>query len=96
MAIQKSPERGKLQEAITVDEWQRNGRGQTNRVSFRTYGGHQLFDVRIWWVGDDGTTLHPGKGFSCRVKDLPRLAAAITKSLEQARALGLPVDEGSE
>jgi len=70
---------------------------QIIRVSLRSYGGHPLLDIRTWWTGDDGAVQHPGKGFSC-LKDLPRLAQAVTEALKRARMLGLVGDEseGSE
>jgi Transcriptional Coactivator p15 (PC4) len=77
----------KIEESITIAEWPRNTRGQTNRAQMRTYGGHRLFDLRIWWHGDDDV-MHPGKGFSCRVKDLPQVAAAVAEAMERAQALG--------
>jgi len=86
--------KSKLEESIEIAEWPPNSRGQTIRVSLRSYGGHPLLDIRTWWTGDDGA-VHPGKGFSCRLKDLPRLAQAVTEALKRARILGL-VGEESE
>ncbi len=87
--------KSKLEENVEIAEWPRNSRGQTNRVTLRSYGGHALFDVRTWWLGDDHI-VHPGKGFSCRLKDLPRLAAAVQNALERAKGLGLLDGEGGE
>jgi hypothetical protein len=86
----------KLEKNVEIAEWPRNNRGQTIRVSLRTYAGHPLFDVRTWWTGDDGTVQHPGKGFSCRLKDLPRLVEATAEALKKAKALGLLDSEGAE
>ena len=77
-----------IPEPLTVGEWWRNRSGQSIRVVLRDYNGHPLLDVRNWWTGDDGV-LHPGKGFACRVKHLPQLAATIAKALTKARELGL-------
>jgi Transcriptional Coactivator p15 (PC4) len=63
--------KSKLEESIEIAEWPGNSRGQTIRVRSRSYGGHPLLDIRTWWTGDDGA-VRPGKGFSCRLKDLPR------------------------
>jgi Transcriptional Coactivator p15 (PC4) len=92
----RPPPKAQSEESFTISEWPRNTRGQTNRVSLRTYRGHALFDVRIWWTGDDGIAQHPGKGFSCRLKDLPRLVEATAEALKKAKALGFLNSEGSE
>jgi hypothetical protein len=64
--------KSKLEETIEIAQWPRNSRGQTIRVSLRSYGGHPLLDIRTWWTGDDGA-VHP-KGLPCRLKDVPCLA----------------------
>jgi hypothetical protein len=83
-----------LEGLFRVGEWPRNSRGQTIRVSVRSYGCRPLLDIRMWWTGDDGA-VRPVKSFSCR---LPRLAQAVTEALKRARMLGLVGDEseGSE
>jgi Transcriptional Coactivator p15 (PC4) len=92
----KPPPKAQIEESIPIIEWERNRRGQTNRVSLRSYLGHSLFDIRIWWTGDDGITQHPGKGFSCRLKELPKLQQAVTQALKCARERGLLDSEDAE
>jgi hypothetical protein len=85
--------KSKLKENVEIAEWPRNSRGQTIRVSLRSYGGHPLLDVRTSWTGTTGRCTR-AKVFSCRLKDLPRLAQAVTEALKRARMLGLVADEG--
>jgi hypothetical protein len=79
---------GKLEETVEIAEWPRNRKGQAVRVALRPYNGFPLVDIRTWWTGDD-KILHPGKGVSLPISNLPQLAAAISKALERAKALGL-------
>jgi hypothetical protein len=71
-----------LPEPIIISEWWKNRGGESIRVRLSTYEGHNLVDLRTWWVGDDGK-LKPGKGFACAVKHLPKLADALAKALAQ-------------
>lgn len=77
----------KLTEPVIVAEWWKNRRGDSIRVCLNTYEGHNLVDIRSWFSGDG--RLKPGKGFSCNIRHLPRLAKEIEKALTEARRLDL-------
>jgi Transcriptional Coactivator p15 (PC4) len=84
-----------LPEPIIVDKWWKGrGGGEAVYVRLSTYEGHNLVDIRTWFIDGEGIS-RPGKGFGCAVKHLPRIVAAFTKALEKAREAGL-VDEASE
>ena len=84
----------KLEENVEIAEWLRNRRGQIVRVTLRAYNDHPLLDIRTWWIGDD-RAVHPGKGISVRIKDLPQLSKAVTEALKSAQELGLLDSEGA-
>jgi Transcriptional Coactivator p15 (PC4) len=85
----------KLAAPVDIAEWERNRKGQVIRVGLRPYNGHVLLDVRNWWVGDD-RAMHPGKGLSLPVRNLPELLAAVKKAHEKAVELGLVGGEDGE
>ena len=76
-----------------IAEWKRNSREQIV-VSLDEYQGHPVFDIRAWYHSADDS-LKPGKtGITLAVKHLPAMADAIAKALDEARELGLLVDDG--
>lgn len=59
------------------------------RVDLTTYGGHRLFNARVWYQADDGT-MQPGKsGVAFKAALLPVFAEAVFLALEKARDGGL-------
>jgi hypothetical protein len=84
-----------LTEPIVVAEFWANRRGESIRVQLRKFEGVALVDVRKHYTGAEGKLLPTKKGLSLTLRRLPDLAAAITKALEKARALGL-IREGGE
>lgn len=71
-----------------VTSWRCN---DTDRwvASFDQFNGRDMFDIRRWRRGDDGKMTPGGCGIFLSVKHLPRLAAAVTEALEEARRQGL-------
>ena len=67
-----------------VCEIPKNGR-EVYRVMRRTFKGHKLVDVRVWF--DDATTgeLRPGKGVSLKLESLPEIVAALSGLIEGGR-----------
>lgn len=66
------------------------------RVSIEHYKGAWLINVRKWYEAESGE-LQPGRhGIALAVKNLPRLAAALSEAVSVAREHGLiPADQES-
>lgn len=74
---------------IQIAAIQKNARGEEIRVSLGEYGGHQLFNARVFFEAQDGSK-RPGKaGIAFRIDTLPEFAAAVQEALEAAKAKGL-------
>lgn len=74
---------------IQIAAIQKNTRGEEIRVSLSEYGGHQLFNARVFFEAQDGSK-RPGKaGLAFRVETLPEFARAVTAALDEARLRGL-------
>lgn len=59
------------------------------RVALVQFNGHDLFNIRVWFKGEDGD-MRPGKnGVAVKVALLPDFADAVSLALEKARGLGL-------
>jgi hypothetical protein len=82
-----------IAEPKIIDRWWKNRAHDAVYVRLTPFKEHTLIDIRVWVTPADGIT-RPGKGFSCTVKHLPRLHAALVKAMAEARALGLIDDEG--
>src|SRR5690348_14367228 len=80
---------------LTIIEFKKNRRAESVRVTLKEYEGHDLFDLRTWFNGEDGVS-RPGKGFCCSAHHLPTLRKAIGKALEKAIELGIVATERDE
>jgi Transcriptional Coactivator p15 (PC4) len=84
---------------LVISEWDRNAR-EVIRVALDHYQGRHTIDIRVWYHADDvlkleKSVLKPGKtGITLAVKHLPAIANAMAKALDEARELGLLVDDG--
>lgn len=77
---------------LVISEWPRNAR-EVIRVALDHYQGRHTVNFRVWY--HDGDVLKPGKsGITLAVRHLPAMADAIAKALDEARELGLLVDDG--
>jgi|SRR5450759_5497308 hypothetical protein len=77
---------------LVIAEWDRNAR-EVIRVALDHYQGRHTVNFRVWY--HDGDVLKPGKsGITLSVKHLPAMADAMAKALDEARELGLLVDDG--
>jgi hypothetical protein len=65
-------------------------------VTLCTYEGHNIVDVRLYFVADDGRMLPTRRGLALSVLRLPELADAIGKAVVKARELGLIDGDGGE
>ncbi|WP_283177935.1 PC4/YdbC family ssDNA-binding protein [Gemmobacter sp. 24YEA27] len=55
----------------------------------REYGGHQLFNARVFFEAQDGG-MRPGKaGVAFQLDALPEFARAVTAALDEAQVRGL-------
>jgi hypothetical protein len=77
-----------IAEPVIIDRWWKNRAHDAVYVRLTPFKEHTLIDIRVWVTPADGIT-RPGKGFSCTVKHLSRLHAALGKAMAQAQALGL-------
>jgi hypothetical protein len=84
-----------LPEPLKVDSFWRNRRHEAVVSTLSTFEGRNIFDVRIHAM-KEGRLVPTPKGVAVVVLRLPDLHKAITKALEQARALGLLPDDGGE
>jgi Transcriptional Coactivator p15 (PC4) len=69
--------------------WKNRRRVESLHVSLSEYEGHALINVRIYATGTDGIDRPTVKGVAMSIRKLPELAAALTKALTKAQALGL-------
>lgn len=75
---------------ILISEWRKNKR-QTVRVQLSQYKGNLTIDCRLWH--SSGRELMPGKsGITLGIKNLPVLAEAFSKALDEAHRRGLVGD----
>jgi hypothetical protein len=88
-----------LEFPLVIAEWDRNAR-EVIRVALDHYRGRHTIDIRVWYHADDvlkleKSVLKPGKtGITLAVKHLGAMADAMAKALDEARELGLLVDDG--
>lgn len=72
---------------ILISEWRKNKR-ETVRVQLSQYKGNLTIECRLWY--SSGRELMPGKsGITLGIKNLPVLAEAFSKALDEARTRGL-------
>jgi Transcriptional Coactivator p15 (PC4) len=81
-----------LIEPVTVAEWWKNRSGQTIRIRLARYENHEPVDIRTFITDADGKLRPSSKGFTCRVRHLPRLIKELNKAATKARELGLLQD----
>lgn len=54
------------------------------RITLGSYKGHELFNARVWFEGEDGT-MRPGKaGIAFKLDKLPAFAEAVAAALKEA------------
>jgi hypothetical protein len=82
-----------LAEAIVINRFWRNRRGESVTTRLRAFEGHMLCDLRIFYTARDGTLQPTQKGVSVAVARLPDLLRAIEKAIRKAIDLGL-IEEG--
>lgn len=59
------------------------------RITLSEYGGHKLFNTRVFFEAQDGS-MRPGKaGIAFRLETLPDFVRAATAALDEARLRGL-------
>jgi Transcriptional Coactivator p15 (PC4) len=83
-----------LPEPIEIARFWKNRKHDAVVVTLSTYEGRNIVDVRQSFMTKDGKLQPTQKGVAMVVLRLPDLAKAINKALEQAKALGLLVEEG--
>jgi hypothetical protein len=91
----QSPARSRrphLTETLVIAKWWRNRGGKSIWVRLMPFKDFDLVDIRTWSQDEKGIS-QPEKGFACQVKHLPTLHAAIGKTLQRARELGLIYDD---
>lgn len=84
-------------ETIIIAEWPLNRR-ESFRVTLSEYKDQPVIDARVWYA-DGAGHVKPGKrGCTLGVRQLPKLADAMSKALNEARARGLvePSNNGLE
>ena len=90
----KNPrERVTLENEVLIARWQKNRHGRCIAIRLKTVDGYNIADLRTFFAGSGGG-LRPGKGFTCSVDHLPRLAEEFANALKRARELGLIGSEG--
>jgi hypothetical protein len=83
-----------LPEKIEIDKfWKTRRRDIAIVVSLSPYEGHNLIDVREYFVGTDGCMRPSTKGLAMVVRRLPELSRSLRRALERARELGLLDDD---
>jgi hypothetical protein len=86
-----------LTEPVEIGKFWKNRRRDTAIVvSLSAYEGHNLVNVREYFVGSDGCMRPSTKGLALIVRRLPELSNVIRKALEKARELDLLPEEGGE
>jgi hypothetical protein len=76
------------EQAVVVANWPKNAR-ELFRVALDVYRDRHVVDVRVWFVGADGTERPTRSGLTVSIRHLPKIADAIAKALAEARARGL-------
>lgn len=84
-----------LAEPVVVAEFWKSRDKNSVRVTLCTYEGHNIVDVRLHFVADDGRMLPTRRGLALPILRLPELEAAIVKATATARELGLLPGEGA-
>jgi hypothetical protein len=75
-------------EPILISEWPLS-RGETARVSIRSFKGTWLIDLRKWFETGDGQLRAGPKGISLSLKHMRRISVAMNEAIEVARSRGL-------
>lgn len=87
-AKQKTPLAGGARNAAfdgeVIAEVPKNQR-EVYRVMARSFKGHRLADVRVWFDDPDTGELRPGKGVSLKVEVLPEIINALAGLVEGGR-----------
>lgn len=74
---------------VQIAAIRKNARGEEIHVTLSQYGGHDLFNARVFFEAQDGT-MRPGKaGLAFRLDTLPAFAEAVQQALTEAKARGL-------
>jgi len=80
-------------EPIEIAKFWKNRKGDAVVVRLTSYNGFDLVDIRTHFTDKADGKLKPGKGFTCNVRLLPELSAALDRATTRARDLGLLRDE---
>ena len=67
-----------------VCEIPKNGR-EVYRVMRRTFKGHKLVDVRVWFDDADTGERRPGKGVSIKAEALPEIVEVLSSLIGGTR-----------
>jgi hypothetical protein len=95
--VRRNPSgRPTLAEPLKIAEFWKARNGNSVRVILCTYEGHNIVDVRVYFVAADGKMQPTRKGLALSVRRLPELADAIGKAVVKARELGLIDGDGGE
>ena len=82
-----------MSEPVIIASWAKNSR-EVLQVRLDSFKGHDVVDLRAWYLGSDDV-LRPGKsGLTVGIKHLPQLADALVKAVEMTSAAGIITDDG--
>ena len=84
-----------IPEPIIISKFWKNRRKDAIIVLLRSYEGRNFLDIRTHEM-KNGCLVPTKKGVTVAIPRMGELAAAVTRSLEKARELGLLDDETAE
>lgn len=65
--------------SILVAEIEKNSR-EVYRIVRRTFKGHRLVDLRVWYDDPDTGEPRPGKGVAIKAEALPKIIAGLQEA----------------
>jgi hypothetical protein len=83
----------KIRKPIKIAEWPRGCNGQVIRITLKSFKGHNVIDIRTWWMDQNGKVRATRKGLTVGISHTPKLAKGLRKAVRKLEKRGLLDEE---